>query len=1090
MKHNISIETGLSILFCCYQCIVTNISADKLDDDKSIENSSISGTGRLIRNSFPHQGYLEKPGKDYPVLARIPETTFTCLNLETGYYADLETRCQVFHICEDGKKMSFLCPNGTIFQQSELICDWWFKVNCTVSPLLYEESSEQLREASLRRKLARRTPLKNNIIRMPFKKKETVTTKYSEISRRNFEVEHVTPSMLNSYPTTAEFISTRRRLSTSQIRERKPSTQKPSRSRVTSRRVHKNSKNHTLQNIQTLDKPIENYEETKSTLPSNSRNSVGKINIKVSNTIRNKKLNEINQLSNNSSNDEKTFRDENNFVNIFVNSKHKILKPNKTNKPRSRTNSCQYCTNNRNYKTVLSTTASTADQKPPKQFEESQITQESSNNFNSPIHPNHRTTYNEIKEPNYSNNKYSSRIIPVTSQYLTTQSFNTGKIFVGSSVGKMIPRNELTNGEANSKNKSNLGEENLKQPQRQQNTSITADEIKKNNTSSIVTNDTIPLSVEDINSSLLNISDSSPLDKIQLNDNSEVIYEKERDDATNGFVRFANGFQQNLPSKTTRNYFNQNNAVIKSTKQDLSTYSTEGTVSSSEDNLLDSIHTRTLVPSKPPRPFGRVGTEPATIEAVPNEITNSQDSSLPYPFFRISTASPFSLPKRNEEHYQFGSSFTDMSEPVTETIDIQETHHSLHNHGHEVEPMLRSGLVVPPSVSPRVIHSLAAYFENSMDTLNKNKKIYPNDHNETMTAALEDHLKSLLSNMTRDGYEKLFMENGFMDDIKPMNLTASTENEEDNTDNADNSEDVRKLAKIFSHALSQYLDDPSKFRKALVNIRPTEPPNTENLFPYESELLNFSEDDPKVISPFMLNNTSSNEKIKELDEIQNSLPSDSESLSIADSQSFISQFNSLNDVDKKNALKKKGLPNDHWTTSFEATKLWRTTFAVDPYSLNKDFQGTESYAALNPSSANYETTENVSPTSDGILPIPEEEIKYELRSLPKLTFNSTQVDGISIDFKNKDPLSENKFQNILNKLNITKDDFMDKMKELEGNPITRRLVLFLIQKCDLEMHPKPSPLPLAHPTQATNSAITANQKKEDTRALTVVKFVV
>lgn len=56
----------------------------------------------------------------------------------------------MFHICEGGKKISFLCPNGTIFQQTELICDWWFKVNCAASPGHYAESSEVLSRAQNR----------------------------------------------------------------------------------------------------------------------------------------------------------------------------------------------------------------------------------------------------------------------------------------------------------------------------------------------------------------------------------------------------------------------------------------------------------------------------------------------------------------------------------------------------------------------------------------------------------------------------------------------------------------------------------------------------------------------------------------------------------------------------------------------------------------------------------------------------------------------------------------------------------------------------------------------------------------------------
>ncbi|XP_063591978.1 U-scoloptoxin(01)-Er1a-like [Penaeus indicus] len=53
-----------------------------------------------------------------------------------GYYADTapEAGCQVFHICQfDGRHDSFLCPNGTIFNQQYFVCDWWFNVDCAAS---------------------------------------------------------------------------------------------------------------------------------------------------------------------------------------------------------------------------------------------------------------------------------------------------------------------------------------------------------------------------------------------------------------------------------------------------------------------------------------------------------------------------------------------------------------------------------------------------------------------------------------------------------------------------------------------------------------------------------------------------------------------------------------------------------------------------------------------------------------------------------------------------------------------------------------------------------------------------------------------
>ncbi|XP_061398324.1 uncharacterized protein LOC133334041 [Musca vetustissima] len=91
-----------------------------------------------------YQGVVGRPGIDFPIYPRIPKTSFSCRSYGNGYFADMETDCQVFHICEEGRKISFLCPNGTIFQQSELTCDWWFKVNCLGSSTFYGESSELL----------------------------------------------------------------------------------------------------------------------------------------------------------------------------------------------------------------------------------------------------------------------------------------------------------------------------------------------------------------------------------------------------------------------------------------------------------------------------------------------------------------------------------------------------------------------------------------------------------------------------------------------------------------------------------------------------------------------------------------------------------------------------------------------------------------------------------------------------------------------------------------------------------------------------------------------------------------------------------
>ncbi|XP_037923077.1 mucin-5AC isoform X1 [Hermetia illucens] len=103
-----------------------------------------------------YQGVVGRAGIDFPIHAHIPQTSFSCRQYGNGYFADLETDCQVFHICDDGRKISFLCPNGTIFQQPELICDWWFKVNCGKSPNFYADSAEIQSRGQSRRKSHKR----------------------------------------------------------------------------------------------------------------------------------------------------------------------------------------------------------------------------------------------------------------------------------------------------------------------------------------------------------------------------------------------------------------------------------------------------------------------------------------------------------------------------------------------------------------------------------------------------------------------------------------------------------------------------------------------------------------------------------------------------------------------------------------------------------------------------------------------------------------------------------------------------------------------------------------------------------------------
>lgn len=65
----------------------------------------------------------------------LPRTTFSCAQQsQPGYYADVETQCQVFHRCDlQGNLTTYICVNTTIFNQLTLVCDAWYNVDCGLS---------------------------------------------------------------------------------------------------------------------------------------------------------------------------------------------------------------------------------------------------------------------------------------------------------------------------------------------------------------------------------------------------------------------------------------------------------------------------------------------------------------------------------------------------------------------------------------------------------------------------------------------------------------------------------------------------------------------------------------------------------------------------------------------------------------------------------------------------------------------------------------------------------------------------------------------------------------------------------------------
>jgi hypothetical protein len=84
------------------------------------------------------------PGVDFPNYSTIPNTKFSCdgVPFEPGMYADESTDCQVYHLCYQGRRESFLCGVGTVFNQAILNCDFWHSVECSKSRQFYGLNAE------------------------------------------------------------------------------------------------------------------------------------------------------------------------------------------------------------------------------------------------------------------------------------------------------------------------------------------------------------------------------------------------------------------------------------------------------------------------------------------------------------------------------------------------------------------------------------------------------------------------------------------------------------------------------------------------------------------------------------------------------------------------------------------------------------------------------------------------------------------------------------------------------------------------------------------------------------------------------------
>ncbi|XP_042206470.1 U-scoloptoxin(01)-Cw1a-like [Homarus americanus] len=90
-----------------------------------------SGLPGLRRRRDSSPDFFELPSNASLILGSIT-SGFGCSDLPYGYYADEANNCAIFHVCLPyinfgqiiTRQFSFMCGEGTVFDQENLICDF------------------------------------------------------------------------------------------------------------------------------------------------------------------------------------------------------------------------------------------------------------------------------------------------------------------------------------------------------------------------------------------------------------------------------------------------------------------------------------------------------------------------------------------------------------------------------------------------------------------------------------------------------------------------------------------------------------------------------------------------------------------------------------------------------------------------------------------------------------------------------------------------------------------------------------------------------------------------------------------------------
>ncbi|CAL1686902.1 unnamed protein product [Lasius platythorax] len=86
--------------------------------------------GYFDRNHLETYEEISSEQNDIDIFGNL-SFRFTCEGMPTGFYADVDYNCKIFHVCENsGDGFPVICANNTVFDQKQRICTDEENIDC------------------------------------------------------------------------------------------------------------------------------------------------------------------------------------------------------------------------------------------------------------------------------------------------------------------------------------------------------------------------------------------------------------------------------------------------------------------------------------------------------------------------------------------------------------------------------------------------------------------------------------------------------------------------------------------------------------------------------------------------------------------------------------------------------------------------------------------------------------------------------------------------------------------------------------------------------------------------------------------------